>query len=244
MTWNVHGSFHLNPGFDLPAAIALIQKWQPDVIAIQEIDSRGMKQDPFAELERALGGNSIGARSIVTADGDYGQMLTSRWPFVNPPQVTDISFGERAPRRAITADIATPHGPLRVIATHLGLSIRERQQQARALLRLVAETEHPALVIGDFNDWFWINTVRGALAERFPVRTRQRTFPSWLPLMRLDRIYGSHIRLVASFIDSSGKTVSDHLPVIADIELTPAPLRAADGDQSSRQICSIAASLR
>ncbi|MDF3810663.1 MULTISPECIES: endonuclease/exonuclease/phosphatase family protein [Rhodopseudomonas] len=223
MTWNVHGTFTLNPGFDLPGVIALIQKWSPDIIAIQEIDSRSRDENPFDRLQSALGGSSIGALSIVTADGDYGQMLISRWPWARTPIVNDISFGEREPRRAISADILTPRGPLRVVATHLGLSIRERRQQAGSLLRLAEAADHPAVVIGDLNDWFWINSVRGVLAQRLRIRTRNRTFPSRFPLLKLDRIYGCGIRLLASRVDPAARVLSDHLPVIADIRLDPQP---------------------
>jgi endonuclease/exonuclease/phosphatase family metal-dependent hydrolase len=215
MTWNMHGTFALNPAFDLQGVIALVQKWSPDIVALQEIDSRGGGVNPFNALA-ALGGHSVDARSIVTEDGDYGQMLISRWPWSAPPAVHDISYREREPRRAIVADVATGLGPLRVISTHLGLSIGERRQQADRLLAL-AQLPGPALVIGDFNDWFWVNSVRSALAARFPQRTQQRTFPARWPLMRLDRIYGQGVRIQASYTDADARPISDHLPVIVDL---------------------------
>lgn len=217
MTWNVHGSFALNPKFDLPGVIALIQKWSPDIVALQEIDSRGSGVNPFAVLEQALGGHSVGVKSIVTTDGDYGQMLISRWPWVAPPEIHDISFGEHEPRRAVVADVATKGGVCRVIATHLGLSIGERRQQTRKLLTLAHEPAHPSLIVGDFNDWFWVNSVRKSLAATFPERTHHRTFPARWPLMRLDRIYGRNVRIIESFTDPEARTISDHLPVIADV---------------------------
>lgn len=219
MTWNVHGTFSLNPSFDLPGVIALVQKWSPDIVALQEIDSRGGRENPFVAIENALGGHSVGAKSIVTTDGDYGQMLVSRWPWRRAPEVHDISYPEREPRRAISADIATPKGDLRVISTHLGLSIGERRDQAAKLLRLARDASSASVVVGDFNDWFWINSVRGVLAESFPVRTRLRTFPARWPLMRLDRIYGHQVRIVRSFTDRAAGAISDHLPVIADVAL-------------------------
>lgn len=237
MTWNVHGTFALNPKFDLPGVIALIRRWSPDVIALQEIDSRGGGDNPFLILQDALGGHSVGIKSIVTTDGDYGQMLISRWPWAAQPEIHDISFGEHEPRRAVVADIATKGGIYRVIATHLGLSIGERRQQTQKLLTLAQEPTHPSVIVGDFNDWFWVNSVRKSLARTFPARTRHRTFPSRWPLMRLDRIYGRDIRIIGSFIDPEAKAISDHLPVIADIvptmplQLTPPsvhPVAVAD----------------
>jgi endonuclease/exonuclease/phosphatase family metal-dependent hydrolase len=46
-------------------------------------------------------------------------------------------------------------------------------------------------------------------------------FPSWYPLFRLDRIFcwppGA---MRASFVDRAARTVSDHLPVVADIDVS------------------------
>ena len=35
-TWNVHGIFHLNPGFDLDGVCSIIRHWSPDVVALQD----------------------------------------------------------------------------------------------------------------------------------------------------------------------------------------------------------------
>src|SRR5258707_14941183 len=105
MSWNVHGTFALNPRFDLEGVCRIIEKWSPDVAALQEVDSRGRRDDPFRRLAQAVGEHSAEARSIVTNDGDYGQVLLSRWPFARPTTVTDRSYQEREPRRAISACI-------------------------------------------------------------------------------------------------------------------------------------------
>ena len=105
MTWNVHGTFNLNPKFDLDGVCSLIRHWDPDVVALQEVDSRGRNDDPFVQLAKAVGNHRIDARSIVTKDGDYGQALFSRWPFAEEPEVVDVSYQEREPRRAIAARI-------------------------------------------------------------------------------------------------------------------------------------------
>ena len=216
MTWNVHGTFSLNPDFDLEGVCSIIEKWSPDVVALQEVDSRGRKDDVFARLADAVGEHRVEARSIVAEDGHYGQVLLSRWPFAGEPEVIDVSYQEREPRRAISARILAPIGEVTVVATHLGLSIHERYAQAQALAKLVEEPR--TVVVGDFNDWFWVKSVRRVLAARCPVRTRFRTFPSRLPLMRLDRIYATAgATMVKAWTDREARTCSDHLPVLADI---------------------------
>jgi endonuclease/exonuclease/phosphatase family metal-dependent hydrolase len=216
MTWNVHGTFNLNPDFDLEGVSSIIRKWSPDVVALQEVDSRGRNDDVFGMLADVVGEHRIEARSIVTEDGHYGQVLISRWPFAAEPTVTDMSYQEREPRRAISAAIRSPIGEVTVVATHLGLSMHERYAQAQALAALVDAPQ--TVVIGDFNDWFWVRSVRGVLAQTCPVRTRLRTFPSHFPLLRLDRIYVTRDGLIRSaWTDRKARSCSDHLPVIADV---------------------------
>jgi endonuclease/exonuclease/phosphatase family metal-dependent hydrolase len=221
MTWNIHGAYGRNPRFDLARVIALIERHRPDVIALQEIDSRrpraaGMP-DPFEALGAALGIQSVRAKSVVTLDGEYGQAVISRWP-IHHAEIHDISHGEREPRRAIRCEVRTPRGRLGVIATHLGLSIRERRGQAQALIALISEAPQTSVVVGDFNDWFWIGSVRKVLSAHMPARSRQRTFPSFCPLFRFDRIYCKpENALVRVSTDRAAGALSDHLPVIADV---------------------------
>jgi endonuclease/exonuclease/phosphatase family metal-dependent hydrolase len=221
MTWNIHGAHGRNPRFDLQGVIALIGSHKPDVIALQEIDSRRPRQageiDPFEALASALGVHSVGAKAVVTTDGDYGQALFSRWPLLDA-EVHDISYQEREPRRAIRCGIETARGRLRIVATHLGLSLGERRDQARALLSLVGDGAGPTVLLGDFNDWLWAGSVRRLLAAHLPGRSRLRTFPSICPLLKLDRIYcrppGA---LVSARTDPAARLLSDHLPIIAEI---------------------------
>lgn len=219
MTWNIHGAVGRNPKFDLTGVVELIQRWDADIVALQEVDSRrkATGENPFELLQDTLGRHGIGAKSITTADGDYGQMLVSRWP-ITVSEIHDISFPEREPRRAVKVEVETPLAPVRIIATHLGLSIRERRNQARTLLGIAGEGTMTTLIIGDFNDWFWPGSVRAALSRELPGYTRYRTFPSRLPLLRLDRVYCRPAEaLIRSYIDGRARSCSDHLPIIADV---------------------------
>ena len=110
LSWNIHGTFGHNPRYDLAGVVELIDRWQPHIVALQEVDSRRESDvDPFEFLQRELGEHGIGAKSIVTEDGEYGQMLISRWP-LSATEIHDISFPEREPRRVIATCIDTPVG--------------------------------------------------------------------------------------------------------------------------------------
>jgi endonuclease/exonuclease/phosphatase family metal-dependent hydrolase len=225
MTWNIHGALGRNPRFDLDRVVSLVRRHEPDIVALQEIDSRRARAaevaDPFDVLLDALGNHDARAKAVTTTDGDYGQALISRWPMLNTA-IHDLSYEEREPRRAICSDVQTPAGALRVIATHLGLSVHERRRQVGALLKMIGARDIPTVALGDFNDWFWAGSVRRELARVLPGFTNHRTFPSACPLFHLDRIYlWPATALICSRTDREARAISDHLPVISDIAMAP-----------------------
>ncbi len=219
MTWNIHGGMGPDGRHDLERMLALVRRADPDVLALQEIDSRRGpgSEHPVAMLKRVLGHHGISAAAITTPDGDYGQVLLSRWPMTKTA-VHDISVPGREPRRAITAVINAPAGDLFVLATHLGLKLVERHRQCRQMAHLVNLSALTTVVMGDFNDWMWPGSVQNVLARKLPGRTRHRTFPASFPLLKLDRIYCRPASaLISSRVDPAARSISDHLPVIAEV---------------------------
>jgi endonuclease/exonuclease/phosphatase family metal-dependent hydrolase len=220
MTWNIHGGVGIDGRFDLVRVVDTIKRHHPDVVALQEVDSRRTRapaRSAFAILREAVGEHGVEAKSITAPDGDYGQIVVSCWP-LGPARIHDITHAKREPRRAIEVEILAPGGTFRLIAAHFGLTIRERRQQAQRLVAIARQHPMTTVMLGDFNEWFWPASLRGALGRELPARTRFATFPSWCPLFRLDRIFcwppGA---MRSSFVDRAARRVSDHLPVIADI---------------------------
>ena len=128
---------------------------------------------------------------------------------------------EREPRRAIKAEIETPAGMIRVVASHLGLSTHERRGQARQSLELAGDPAMTTVVLGDFNDWFWAGSVHRQLSRELPGCSRFRTFPSFLPLLRSTGFCRPQQALRMTYSDRGARAISDHLPVIADVAITP-----------------------
>lgn len=223
LTWNVHAGIGPDGRYDLPRIAALVRRHQPDIVALQEVDSRGRGEvSPFVYLAQALGSHAAEAKTITAPDGYYGHVLISRWPMTETA-IHDLSVSEREPRRAIETTVLTPVGPLHLASVHLGLGFRERRQQAAMLSAIAGTARGTTIMLGDFNDWFIYGGVRRALATLLPGRTKLRSFPARYPLFMLDRIYcRPRQALLHCFTDPLGKRVSDHLPVIADIRLDPA----------------------
>jgi len=223
LTWNIHAGIGPDGRFDLERVAALVRRWQPDVVALKEVDSRRCAKGDipaFAFLLKALGnGHAVEAKSILAQDGEYGQMLFSRWA-MDKTAIHDISVPGREPRRAIEAEVATPYGPLHVVAVHLGLSLKERRNQAARLAAIAGRGARASIILGDFNDWIWAGSVQQALAGEFPDTTSYRTFPARWPLVKLDRVFCRPRGIMTnSFADRAGAAVSDHLPVIADLAM-------------------------
>jgi endonuclease/exonuclease/phosphatase family metal-dependent hydrolase len=226
MTWNIHGGVGSDRCCDLDRIIALAQRHDPDIIALQEVDSRRVSSNPepaFEALANALGEHVAEARLVTAPDGDYGHAVISRWPLSDVVR-HDVSVRRREPRAAIEATIATPFGALHVVAAHLGLGFAERRRQAKHLADVARSGPARAILLGDFNDWTNRGSVQRTLKDLMPGRTDHKTFPARLPLLALDRIYVRPAELlVRSWTDAAARAASDHLPVIADLDLSVAP---------------------
>lgn len=224
LTWNIHAAVGADRRYSLERVVDLVQRHDPDIVALQEIDARGRAAEasPFARLAAALGSHAAEARTISAPDGDYGHAIISRWPLANTV-LHDLTAFEREPRFAIETEVETPWGVMHLAAVHLGLQLRERRHQAAILAGIAARPFATTVMMGDFNEWSSHGAVRQALARQLPARTRHRTFPARLPLLMLDRIYcRPHDALIASWVDRHARTTSDHLPVVADIRLSEA----------------------
>lgn len=222
MTWNIHGGRGPDRRRDLRRVVDLVQRHEPHIIALQEIDSRGQTSatpDAFDFLGEELGGNSYATRLIRAPDGDYGHAVISRWPMA-AARYHDISYKRREPRLAIETILETPQGPLQVVAAHLGLSFRERLQQAEKLVQIVQNGGERSVLMGDLNDWIARSAVRRVLDRQFPGHSHLRTFPAYRPILSLDRIYCRPKSILhRCWTDPAARFASDHLPVVADLEL-------------------------
>jgi endonuclease/exonuclease/phosphatase family metal-dependent hydrolase len=222
VTWNLHACVGGDGRFDPERVVEIVRGLSPDIIALQEVEARrhltrGL--DVFAFLRERVGGHAAEARTIMTAEGDYGHMLLSRWP-LRRVQVHDISVAGREPRGIVEAEALSPFGSIRMIGAHFGLRRGERRRQTAALRALVDPgSDGAAIVAGDFNELRHRSATHRALSPHFHGTTVFATFPSWRPLVALDRIWcRPPLRVHRSRVLRSARSASDHLPLIADLE--------------------------
>lgn len=215
LTWNIHAGIGPDRKYDLGRIIGIIQQHEPDIIALQEVDSRGRSDAlPLDQLKLALGHHAAEARTIVAPDGHYGHVLMSRWP-MRTTMLHDLSVNRREPRFAIEAKVGLPAGGLTILATHLGLGYTECQQQVARLTDIIGHISGRVVLLGDFNDWHRL--LRRTMRNLLPGRSNLKTFPARYPVLELDGLYWRPAEAAISWwLDPAGRHASDHLPVLAD----------------------------
>ncbi|HVY26724.1 MAG TPA: endonuclease/exonuclease/phosphatase family protein [Polyangiaceae bacterium] len=238
VTWNIHkGIGGVDRRYSLERTIALLRSLHPDIALLQEV-AEGMPRcgmdNQVEQLAEGLDLKHIayGAEHRFRVGG-YGNAILSRYPLTDSTRI-DLTIGRRKQRGLVKtrAHAKLEHGTRSVVIfnLHLGLSGSERASQLERFLEChpFAHLHHdtPLVVGGDFND------VWASLGQRFlePVGFVRAgkllaTFPAALPLRPLDGLWvRGNIKVLSAHPVKSGlaSSASDHLPIVADLEVTGA----------------------
>ena len=236
MTYNIHKGVGSDRRYRLERVAAVIAAEAPDLVCLQEVDrnARRSRHDdqPALLADRLCLEAWVYQLNAPHGEGGYGNLLLSRWP-IRGGMALSLRYRRRVPRGAQLAVVETPEGPLHLVHVHFGLSERERRWQAALLLgrpEFLASAHLPTLIAGDYNDWRNTLGRRGLLAHGFrpataPIR-RFRTFPAFLPLAAIDKVYyrgALRVETTRVVRNRAARRASDHLPVVCDFHLEAAP---------------------
>lgn len=225
-TYNVHGWVDAAGRRDPARAAQVLAEIGADVVALQEAEFPGDHAEFEArELTEGLAGyRAILGPTLVRGAAHFGNALLTRLP-VRCVERLDLSIAGREPRGALEVTLEGGGGPLRVVATHLGLALAERRAQvARLLHHLRHGPDGPLLVLGDLNEWLpGSGPLRGLdlLLGRTP---RLRTYPARRPLLALDRLWmRPRERLAGLRVHRTAAALraSDHLPLVGEVAPSP-----------------------
>jgi endonuclease/exonuclease/phosphatase family metal-dependent hydrolase len=117
-----------------------------------------------------------------------------------------------------------------VFIVHLALSRRCREAQLIDLAKLAKTAKKPYLIAGDFNAFagkIELADFMKALRLSSANQDNAPTFPSRSPRWQLDFILHSPEIRVTHFEVAHAIRLSDHLPLICDFEVLPAPISAS-----------------
>jgi endonuclease/exonuclease/phosphatase family metal-dependent hydrolase len=205
---------------------------EPDLVFLQEVQGLNERHAlrfatwptaPQHEYLAQAGWQHAYGLNRVHHYGHYGNAILSRFPIVSM-QHADIS-SHRFERRGLlhcVLDVPGWRQSLHCVCVHLSLHERGRRRQLEVIVERLADAASgglPIVVAGDFNDWRQRATrvleERLGLVEVTSVYGERpaRTFPSLLPVLRLDRVYvrGFNIVEASVQIGPPWSLLSDHL---------------------------------
>ncbi|ANH83587.1 endonuclease [Niabella ginsenosidivorans] len=237
LTYNIyHGEENYNRGHsNLKKIAAVINKYQPDFVAMQEVDSmtkrtalfnNGVKKDLVAELAGMTGMHGYFGKAMDYDGGGYGEGLLSK--YVATPVVHHLPTPEGGEGRAlIVIEHLFPNGQKIAFAgTHLCHEFeKNRIAQAREVAAVLSDKNMPVVVGGDFNitpdgePYRAITEKLDDAAVRFG--KPELTFSYTKPRIRLDYIFINKgtIWKVKKVEVIGNEDASDHKPVLVTLEL-------------------------
>ena len=178
---------------------------------------------PGASWSTATGEEQPGAAA-------YGISLLSRfpassWQVVRMPRIpvklpvyvrgpNRVMVIDEEPRAAVIGRFETPLGPLTIANTHLSFVPGWNRRQLRRLVRDLRGLPGPCLLAGDLN--LDPDTVRRLTGMR--ALATAPSYPSDRPRRQLDHLLTDDPGLVATVVDAPVMTISDHRPLIAEVE--------------------------
>jgi endonuclease/exonuclease/phosphatase family metal-dependent hydrolase len=225
-TYNVHECIGSDGRHDPDRIAAVVDELDADIVALQEfsypasvaIETRSPVV--FTTLDRYQ--CALGPTRQTRRQECFGNVLLTRHPLVDMRRI-DLSIERREPRGALAATVDISGLSVHVLAAHLGLRVRERRFQVSQILEYLDSVRHTLLVVlGDFNDWLPGRSVVHVLDRRLGRLPRPASFPAVRPIFPLDRIWvhpAHALRRIASHSTPTARAASDHLPVVAEIDI-------------------------
>ncbi len=235
-TYNIHkGVQGLGPArrLEIHNLVHAVEQLDADIVCMQEVRLNNRKFERVftrwpslgqADYLSPEGYEAVYKTNAYTRHGEHGNALLSRWPVLGSGHA-DVSDHRFEQRGLLHVQLLVEQKLVHVVVVHLGLIHASRERQVRRLGEFIArevQDDAPLIVAGDFNDW-------GAQLIR-PMDTlglktfedlRLPTYPSRLPLLHLDRIFCRGLKLKNAHVPHgrAWARMSDHLPLIAELEL-------------------------
>lgn len=237
-TYNIHKGFsQFNQRMVVHELRERLRELTPDIVFLQEVQGLHLihaeqhedwPDSPQHEfLAEDFWHATAYGRNVIYDHGHHGNAILSRFPILasHNQDVTHLRFEKRGLLHC-AIDVPGLQRQLHCVCVHLSLFGRSRRRQMDALaaqLEAMVPADAPLIIAGDFNDWR--NRAHNHLAERLGLievfagagGRPPRSFPSALPVLRLDRIYvrGFGIESAQVHFGAPWSQISDHAALSA-----------------------------
>lgn len=242
LTYNIHKGFSAgNRHFILPKIRDALIEYDSDILFLQEVQGQHTEHEknhanwPNVCHSEFLAHNVwphfAYAKNVVYDAGHHGNAILSkhaiqRWENIN---VSPFSWASRSLLHGVTT-LPNQDTEIHVICIHLGLMAMERRRQFKTLCKRIDEHvphDAPLIIAGDFNDW--TGQAEKHLSRHLDLKEAYRTlhhsyaktFPAWLPVLKMDRIYYRGLNPISCerLNHKHWNRLSDHSPLLATFEI-------------------------
>ncbi len=238
ITYNIHKGFSAgNRHFILHQIREALLETKADILFIQEMQGEHkeyeQKHKNWPEcthsefLAQEVWPHVAYAKNAQYSVGHHGNAILSKFALQHWENI-NVSPFSWASRSLLHGEIKLPgaNSELHIICIHLGLIGMERRRQLELLCKRIDEhvpQEAALIVAGDFNDWTgqaekkFYQHLQLKEAYRTLHNRYARTFPAWLPILRMDRIYyrGLQLQSCDRLNHAPWNRLSDHAPLFA-----------------------------
>ncbi|MFT5517480.1 MAG: endonuclease/exonuclease/phosphatase family metal-dependent hydrolase, partial [Rhodothermales bacterium] len=208
LAYNIHHGAGMDEVLDLDRIAALIREVNPDLVALQEMDSvvtRTGGVDQMATLGRLTGLQPLFGRFMAYQGGAYGMGILSGWP-VERHVNHRLPDGDE-PRTVLAAHVKSPETGrlLRFVSIHFYRTEEERLAQAIRMEELLNAEPQTTILAGDYNSLPGDRVIQHLKQNwSFVDKGADRlTFPSFGPEREIDYFAftpGSGLRVVNQYL--------------------------------------------
>ena len=240
MTYNIHKGFSTGGlKYILRKIKEALSTTSADIVLLQEVVGEHSKSEKnnwptegqFEFLADQLWSHYSYAKNAIFSQFHYGNATLSRFPIVQEKH-TVMSTNRFEQRGLLHCEVEIPDLKQRIhlYNVHLDLLSRGRRMQYQKIVSQIkadVQDQEKFIMAGDFNDWtgelHQMFTQEIGLDEahtKFHERPA-RSFPSFFPVLTLDRVYSRNMDIVTCkpMIGNPWKKLSDHIPLLVEYAL-------------------------
>jgi len=241
LSYNIHKGFNVSGRyFVLKQLRESIRNVNADIVFLQEVvgkseaHRRRIKDYPVSSqieyLAEGIWSHHVYGKNAVYSDGHHGNAILSKFT-VDKWHNLDLSTNRWEKRGLLHATLAiSKTKKLQALSLHLDLSERGRRIQIQKVCAYIKENfskDDNLILAGDFNDWREVITKRLQTEVKLDEvhyathKKHARSFPSFFPVLCLDRIYFRRLTPIDAYIlkDKKWSKLSDHSALYAEFKL-------------------------
>ncbi|SBW03617.1 endonuclease/exonuclease/phosphatase family protein [uncultured Dysgonomonas sp.] len=208
-----------------------IKKENPDIVALQEVDVKTYRERAqhqngknfISELAFRTGMLSLYGKTIPYMGGYYGIGILTKYPYISAKRILlPMPEGSKEQRAYLVSDIELPDGNIfTFVSTHLDYPTSEvRLAQVDSLNSDLLKHKNPIVLCGDFNAKPDSYEISVCMSEWKQVSNMNFTSPAKNAKSKIDYIFCyPHSKWQIISAETPVIQLSDHLPVIATLEL-------------------------